>query len=351
MDALLFFRNIFELNVYQIKKQMSRIWFWIKCARYVALPQSFLPGVTAFVLAGREPSFSWGFGLLALVAIALAHLSFNLFDDFFDFKKNDVQIRNKMSSSGMRARIGKCDYLISGEATLPQLLRCAVIFGSLALGIGIFFLLYWGWHILIFIFLLGFLGIFYSAPPFRFSYRGLGELLIGFVFGPLLMSGLYFAATGVLDSAVWFLSFPIGLWVSNILFTHDIMDFEADKKSGKRTLCVIIGNQRVNLMVSLCFIFTPYLIVLYGILFHYLSIWMLSALLTLPQAVKLYSLLVCFVKEPEREFTPAWWMKPMESWDKIKEAGIDWFMIRWYLSRNLVVLFCVVVIVVSCLLA
>ena len=326
---------------------IQRILFWIRCARYVSLPQSLLPGVTAFIFAMQEPSFSWLFGLLGLIAIALAHLSFNLFDDYFDFKKNDVQIRNKMSDSGMRARIGKCDYLISREATPTQLLRSAAIFGSLALFIGIFFLIYWGWPILIFIFLLGFFGISYSAPPFRFSYRGLGELLIGFIFGPLLMSGLYFASTGVVNSSVWFLAFPIGLLVSNILFTHDIMDFEADKKSGKRTLCVIINNQKTNLIVSLFFIFTPYLIVLLGIIFHYLSGWMFLLFITLPQAIMLHYLLVRFVKEPKREFSPTWWLQPMELWKDIKEAGIDWFMIRWYLSRNLLIFFCFLIIVGS----
>jgi 1,4-dihydroxy-2-naphthoate octaprenyltransferase len=214
----------------------------------------------------------------------------------------------------------------------------------LALTIGIFFLYHWGLPILIFIFLLGFLGIFYSAPPFRFSYRGLGELLIGLVFGPLLMSGLYFASTGVVHSSVWFLSFPIGLLVSNILFTHDIMDFEADKKSGKKTLCVILGNQRINLVVSLLFIFIPYIIILSGVIFHFLSIWMLLLFVTLPQAVRLHYMLARFIKEPEREFSPVWWIQPMERWEEIKEAGIDWFMIRWYLARNLLVFFCLIII-------
>ena len=323
---------------------MKRIWFWMKNARYVALPQSLLPGITAFALAVKEPSFSWFFGLLALFAIALAHLSFNLFDDYFDFRKNDVQIRNRINSSGMRARIGKCNYLTSGEVTLSQLLRNAIILGSFALATGIFFLIYWGWTVLIFISLLGFLGIFYSAPPFRFSYRGLGEILIGFIFGPLLMSGLYFVSTGVVTPSVWFLSFPIGLLVSNILFTHDIMDFEADKKSGKRTLCVIIGNQKINLIVSLFFIFTPYLIVLLGVIFHYLSIWILFLFITIPHAIMLHYLLVRFVKKPEQEFSPVWWIQPMELWKEIKKSGIDWFMIRWYLARNLLVFFCLIII-------
>ncbi len=328
---------------------MKRVLFWIKCARYQSFPQSLLPGITALVIASKESTFSWALALLALLAIILAHFSFNLFDDYFDFKKNDVKIREQINSGGMRARIGKCDYLLSGKATLPQLLCAALTFGAFAFAIGLFFLFYWGLPIALFIFLLGFLGISYSGPPFRFSYHGMGELLIGFVFGPLLMSGLYFASSGILSPSIWFLAFPVGLLVSNILFTHDIMDFEADKRSGKQTLCVIINNQKTNLIVSLFFIFIPYLIILTGVVFHYISPYMLLIFITLPHAFKLRYLLVCFVKEPKIEFQPTWWIQPMEQWKAIQEAGIDWFMIRWYLSRNLLVFFCVIIIIVTML--
>lgn len=29
----------------------------------------------------------------------------------------------------------------------------------------------------------------------------------------------------------------------------------------------------------------------------------------------------------------------MEKWRKIEELGIDWFMIRWYLARNMMIYF------------
>lgn len=323
----------------------SRILFWINNARHVALPQSLLPAVVALACAWREPAFHWLYALLALVGIAMAHLSFNLFDDYFDYRKSSVNLRDRMASSGMRARIGKCNYITSGKATVKQLLRAALIFGAIAFALGVAIFLYRGFPILIFVAIALSLGLFYSAPPFRLSYHGLGEVVIATVFGPLLMGGIYYAAAGTVNNSLWFISIPVGLLIANIIFTHDIMDFEVDKKLGKKTLCVIINNQFVNLLLSAFFIFIPYLLIICGCLFHFLSPWILLTLLTLPQAIALHYLLWQFVKNPQQKFTPKWWMQPMERWEAIKEAGIDWFMIRWYLSRNLLTLFCLMIII------
>jgi 1,4-dihydroxy-2-naphthoate octaprenyltransferase len=326
---------------------LKKIHFWLENARYVSLPQSLLPAITAIFIASSQTTFSIGYALLAVVGVAFTHLSFNLFDDYFDFKKNDVTIRNQLSNNGIRSRIGKCNYLTSGEATTKQLFWAAFTFGMIGLAFGIFFFIVWGFPILVFILVLAFLGIFYSAPPLRISYHGLGELLIGFVFGPLLMAGVCFSSSGVIPTALWFLSFPIGILVSNILFTHDIMDFEADKIGGKKTLAVVVNNQKINLIISLCFIYIPYLIMLSGVIFGFLSPWFCCILLSLPQAIKLHDLLRQFLAYPEKQFYPKWWMQPMEKWEGITKAGIDWFMIRWYLSRNLLMLFCFSIILIN----
>ncbi len=40
-------------------------------------------------------------------------------------------------------------------------------------------------------------------------------------------------------------------------------------------------------------------------------------------------------------------MGPMEMWDAIKESGIEWFMIRWYLARNLISVFALIVAILA----
>ena len=66
------------------------------------------------------------------------------------------------------------------------------------------------WWILLFCLSAGFLGVFYSAPPLKLAYRGLGEPVIGLIFGPLLMLGVYYSACGDMDASVLWISLPFG---------------------------------------------------------------------------------------------------------------------------------------------
>ncbi|MDR1673737.1 MAG: prenyltransferase, partial [Bacteroidales bacterium] len=72
---------------------MNVIRFWYRNARPVSLPQSLLPSVLAVCLSFSTPAFSWWLALLAVVGVALAHLSLNLFDDYFDYRKNKTDYR------------------------------------------------------------------------------------------------------------------------------------------------------------------------------------------------------------------------------------------------------------------
>ena len=92
---------------------------------------------------------------------------------------------------------------------------------------------------------------------------------------------------------------------------------------------------------------SAFAIIAIGVVRKYLSHYYLFSLLTLPMAVSLYYLMVEFVRDPKRTFTPHFWMGPMNDWKRIKAAGVDWFMIRWLLARNLLTLFCIILMIVS----
>ena len=49
---------------------------------------------------------------------------------------------------------------------------------------------------------------FYAALKIR-TYRGLGELVIAFIFGPLLMMGVYYASAGQIAWEVVLISVPL----------------------------------------------------------------------------------------------------------------------------------------------
>ena len=112
----------------------EKIGFWFKNARPVALPQSLLPATVALGLAAsqRPADFSLFWGLLAVLGVALAHLSLNLFDDYFDYSKLKSDYRRKLAAKGQQARTSKCPYLLNGSATQSELLLACLAFGAAA---------------------------------------------------------------------------------------------------------------------------------------------------------------------------------------------------------------------------
>lgn len=326
---------------------MNTVVFWIKNARPIALPQSMLPAVLAICIASSFGGFSLPLGLLAIVGVVFGHLGLNLFDDYFDYRKKDTRYRNDMVHKGFRARISKCAYLTSGKATIHQLLIVCCIFSVIALLIGTIILYFRGTGILYFMVLTAVLGVSYSGAPLRLSYRGLGEPLIGFVFGPMVMSGVFFASCGHINETILLISVPVGLFVANILFVHSIMDFEPDKEIGKQTLAVLLNNKKLMMAILFIILFAPYAILLFGILNSYVSGYFGLSFITLPIAIWLYYMMIEFVYNPERKFYPRFWMGPMSDWNRIQAVGIDWFMIRWLLARNLMSMFCLTLMLIS----
>ena len=319
---------------------------WLKNARYQALPQSLLPALLAVCMASKQSDFSLILGTLAIFGVLFVHLSINLFDDYFDYKVKKSEYRDELVRQGVRARIAKCHYLTSGEATLKQLLMACFAFGCIALLFGIVIFIYRGMPILYLTVFTVLLGISYSGPPLKLSYRGLGELLIGLMFGPLSMAGVYYAACGSFGIPVVLVSIPVGLQVVTIVYSHSIMDYEPDKQVGKMTFAVLLGNKKLMLVALFFLLFIPFLMVGWGVIFHYLPASYLFVFLTLPTAVSLFYMMVEFVKHPQRTFTPKFWMGPMPEWKKIQAAGLDWFMIRWLSARNLLTFFCLILIII-----
>ena len=50
-----------------------------------------------------------------------------------------------------------------------------------------------------------------------------------------------------------------------------------------------------------------------------------------------------YINGVKKEHKPKFWMGQFEAWDKIKAIGIEWFMIRWFLARNVMIFFSMVV--------
>jgi 1,4-dihydroxy-2-naphthoate octaprenyltransferase len=344
-----------------ICNDMSKIGFWVKNARDIALPQSALPCITAIVLSIGQEGFVWWLALPVLLGICAAHLGMNLADDYFDFK-HDSRTRAEVSGNSIRARMEKCSYLVKGDempsekkATLSQLGWAIVAFLGFAALMGAFaFVAQWlihGWQaamgIVIYALIGLFVGINYSGKPLELGFHGFGELVIGLMFGPLCMLGVQAALTGnPFSYPMLCMSIAIGCMVTNIVYVHSVMEVNADAELGKMTFARLLRHRAAMITFIAIFAIIPFIMLSLGIALGWWSPWYLVTLVTLPMSIYLIHSTRLFAYGLPRNDNPRWWMGPMGDWENYKKVGMDWFLYRWLLARNICTFFCLVLVIV-----
>jgi len=100
------------------------------------LPALCSVALAIYISAAHNYEFNLILALIAVLGVCFGHLSANLFDDYFDYKAEKTNYREKLVHKGMRARIKKCDYLINNTNTISQLLAACFIFSAAAVLIG-----------------------------------------------------------------------------------------------------------------------------------------------------------------------------------------------------------------------
>ena len=86
----------------------------------------------------------------------------------------------------------------------------------------------------------------YTAPPLRLKKHGLGEPTVLVVWGPLMVGGTYYAATGSIPGAVILASLPYALLCTTVLMGKHIDKIPWDAPDGTHTLPVILGEARAR---------------------------------------------------------------------------------------------------------
>lgn len=324
------------------KAKMKTIRQWFRNARAGALPQSMMPAMTAVLMAREKEHFSFFLGALGVMGVAFAHLGFNLLDDYFDYISHQTGYRHVLDRAGFRAYTAKCPYLQDRSATLRNLACAIACFGAVAAVCGMVIFIRRGMIILQVGTLAGIFGYFYSGRPFRLSYHGFGEAVVGIMFGPLNMMGVYASACGQIDPAVMIMGIVMGILVTVILFTHSILDYAADQSVGKKTLAALFPREPVRLAVFYGMNVLPYLLITGAAVCGILSWWYLLVWLVFPFSLELCCSMRTYMEHPQKEVRWKAWYGPVTNWDRRQELGVDWFLVRWLLARNIVTYFSVV---------
>jgi 1,4-dihydroxy-2-naphthoate octaprenyltransferase len=90
------------------------------------------------------------------------------------------------------------------------------------------------------------LNVAYTAPPLRLKKRGLGELDVLLVWGPLMIGGTYYSATGTIPWRILLAGLPYGLLCTAVLMGKHVDKLPWDRAAGVGTLPVILGERRAR---------------------------------------------------------------------------------------------------------
>ena len=224
----------------------TKMFCWMVIMRLPFLTATIVPILLGAAIASRYVSIDWIYFILTMLGGFFLHIGTNTSNDYFDHTSGtDEANYNYMVpfSGGSRSiQMG----LISAKGMLYLSIATFAIGGLIGIplinkaGINI---LYLGF--------IGFLsGLFYTAPPFRFASRkGLGELLIGLNFGPLMAAGSFLVQTSgdtaYLNDAI-LAGIPIGLLVAAIVYVNQFPDHDGDKATGKNNLVVVFGPEKAR---------------------------------------------------------------------------------------------------------
>jgi 1,4-dihydroxy-2-naphthoate octaprenyltransferase len=209
---------------------------WLVLTRACVQPMTLTSAAIAGLLAVRAPGFSVALFLLAALGIVLAHAANNVVNDIFD------ESLGADTADYPRALYAPHP-VISGMATRRTLVTAFLVLNLLDLAILLVLTADRGWPIVAFA-LLGLLGsVGYAAPVLRFKKRGLGEPVVFLVWGPLMVGGTYFAATGHLPWQVLAASIPYSILCTTVLFGKHIDKLEWDAPLKIGTLPVLLGER------------------------------------------------------------------------------------------------------------
>ena len=237
------------------------------------------------LIAGTDLlTLNWLNFLLGVIAITVSHGINNMLNDYFDLREgidDDEYVRALYAPHPV----------LSGLISKTKLLLVVSLFMLIFIGITIYFYIT-GYTLAVAFAIFGFfLSWAYVAPPFNFKRRGLGELSVLLVWGPLMTGVVYYVTIGSIDLLVLLATFPYAITVTTVLFGKHIDKYLPDKEKNIYTFPVIIGEKRARrltqlLMISyypLIFILLWYQTVGIGVLL------VVFALPTLYKSLKVYN--------------------------------------------------------------
>lgn len=248
---------------------------WLQAVRAFSFTASMVPIIIGAMLALAFPgSVRWDLFPVVVVCSLLVHAGTNLFSDYYDYKKG-VDKEGAFGGSGV----------LVGKLLQPkQLFTGGMVSFILCFLLGLFFVQVRGIEIL-YLGLTGIIGGYLYCGGIGYKYLALGDVLVFWLMGPLMVLGSFFVLTGSYNSTIILTSLPVGFLVTAILHANNLRDIKHDKAAGVRTMATVMGLGGAKIEYYFL-VAAAYICIIGMVVLQLLSPWTLLVLLSLPPALK-----------------------------------------------------------------
>src|SRR5260370_26247863 len=205
---------------------------WVRTARPFSLTAAVSPVLVGTAVAAYEGTFHLAVFLITLLSCLFLQIAANYFNEYFDY-------RYGLDHSGS---LGASTVIFRHEMTATQVLAggigCFVI--AAVLGLELIYLV--GPTIILFGLAGMAIAFFYSAKPFQFAIRGLGDILVYIAMGFLMTWGAYYVQLPHWSWLAFAASVPVGFLVVAILNMNNTRDIQDDVAVHKLKIPVRFGQ-------------------------------------------------------------------------------------------------------------
>ena len=245
---------------------MADLRTWVLGARPRTLPAAVVPVVVGSGVAFGYGKFSLWRAALALVVALSLQVGVNYANDYSDGVRGTDEVR-----------VGPVRLVASRLAQPRHVLAAAIGCFAVACAAGLALAAVTSWWLL----LLGAAAVaaawFYTGGSRPYGYRALGEISVFAFFGLAAVAGTAYVQMQTLTWLPWAAAAAIGLLACALLVINNLRDIPTDRETGKRTLAVVLGDQRTRVLYIGC-VLVPFCVALVLATARPLSLLALAAL-------------------------------------------------------------------------
>lgn len=264
-----------KIDIKEALNEKEGFQIWWRLLRPHTLTASFVPVFvgTMFALI-HDNTFHVGLFLAMLVASILIQAATNMFNEYYDYVRG-LDTEKSVGIGGTIVRDGVAPKTV---------LQLAFIFFGIAILLGIYICIESSWWIAVIGAASMVIGYLYTGGPIPIAYTPFGELFAGLLMGTVIIAISYYIQTLMITKDIILVSIPIAIFIGAILLSNNIRDLDGDKKSGRKTIAILIGRKNAIIFLAMMF-FVAYAITASLIFTGILPVWSLITFLSLKKAV------------------------------------------------------------------